>query len=183
MHRLNAVRLRRVQREMQDFKTTKAPSTDGVVELNVADGYEDTMDRIHAVLMGPDETPFENLAFRVLINIPAAFPMEPPHIVFADVPFHPNISPRGMICVSFLKPSGAQAWSPGMSLRSALIALRSLLADATPEDPLNADAASHWLFAKDVGRWDSYRAQVIGRLAAVEHAGALQLQRQREHTR
>lgn len=172
--RLNTVRLRRIHRELKDFENSKDSEVDGVMALSCVRGYEDTLDHVYAVLKGPVDSPFEDLSFRVLIKIPEAYPMDPPGISFMDVPYHPNISSRGAICVSFLKSSGSCSWSPGMSMRSALIALRSLLADAAADDPLNPDAASHWVFAKELGRWDSYRSEVLRRLAAAGHAEALE---------
>lgn len=56
--------------------------------------------------------------------------------------YHPNISSQtGAICLDILK----DAWTPVLTLKTALISLQSLLCDAQPDDPQDAQVARHYI--------------------------------------
>ena len=56
--------------------------------------------------------------------------------------YHPNISSQtGAICLDILKDN----WTPVLTLKTSLISLQSLLFDAQPNDPQDAEVAKHYL--------------------------------------
>jgi ubiquitin-conjugating enzyme E2 D/E len=85
---------------------------------------------------GPQDTPYAGGKFRLTIDFPADFPFKPPHMQFITPVYHPNISPKGEICLDILHSQ----WSPILTIRSLLISLCSLLTDPNPEHGLNSDA-------------------------------------------
>lgn len=85
---------------------------------------------------GPDETPFEGGRFHLTIDFPSDFPFNPPLMKFVTPIFHPNISPKGDICLDILHSQ----WSPVLTVRSLLISLCSLLSDPNAEHGLNQEA-------------------------------------------
>jgi ubiquitin-conjugating enzyme (huntingtin interacting protein 2) len=56
--------------------------------------------------------------------------------------YHPNISSQtGAICLDILKDN----WTPVLTLKTSLISLQSLLFDAQPNDPQDAEVAKHYI--------------------------------------
>jgi hypothetical protein len=60
---------------------------------------------------------------------------------FATKVWHPNISSAsGAICLDILR----DAWSPALTLKTALLSLQSLLASPVPDDPQDAVVAKQY---------------------------------------
>ena len=45
----------------------------------------------HAVIVGPDDTPYEGGCFNALLTFPANYPFNPPSMQFISNVWHPNI--------------------------------------------------------------------------------------------
>lgn len=70
------------------------------------------------------------------------YPFVPPKMKFATKVWHPNISSAsGAICLDILK----DAWSPALTLKTALLSLQALLASPEPGDPQDAVVARQYL--------------------------------------
>lgn len=83
-------------------------------------------------LVGPTDTPYEGGVFELEIYFPENYPYMPPKIIFKTPIYHPNITPKGSICLDILKTN----WSPALNIRAVLLSLCSLLSDPNPDDPL-----------------------------------------------
>ena len=90
-----------------------------------------------AVIMGPENTPYENGLFHLNIILPDKYPFKPPIVTFITKIFHPNISYTGEICMDLLKES----WSPVITISNLILSLISLLNDPNLDDPLSLDIA------------------------------------------
>jgi ubiquitin-conjugating enzyme (huntingtin interacting protein 2) len=67
--------------------------------------------------------------FVIDIVIPNEYPFSPPKMKFITPIYHPNVSSQtGAICLDILK----DAWTPVLTLKTALISLQSLLCDPAP---------------------------------------------------
>jgi ubiquitin-conjugating enzyme E2 C len=104
-------------------------------------------------LRGVEDTPYENLTFKLDISFPPNYPFEPPCIVFTTPIFHPNVDAHGNICLDILKDK----WSASLSVSAVLQSLRSLLGDPNNDSPLNGQAAQLWL----AGDMAAFRAEVV----------------------
>ena len=104
-----------------------------------------------AILPGPKDTPYAGGWFKLLINIPQGYPIEPPNIKFVTKICHPNIHFKtGEICIDLL----AARWTPAYTLLTACEAIGMLLVYPEPDSPLNCDAANI-LRAGDIRGFDS----------------------------
>lgn len=104
-------------------------------------------DMLHwqACIVGPKDTLYEGGLFRLSIEFPTDYPFKAPKVKFDTKLYHPNISSDGSICLDILK----KEWSPILTISKVLLSICSLLSDANPDDPLNADAARLYKTNKD----------------------------------
>ncbi|RUP43290.1 ubiquitin-conjugating enzyme/RWD-like protein [Jimgerdemannia flammicorona] len=84
------------------------------------------------------------------------YPFAPPKMKFDTPVYHPNISSQ----TDILK----NQWTPVLTLKSALISLQSLLSTPEPNDPQDAQVASHYLrdpvgFAETARYWTEVYAE------------------------
>lgn len=124
--------------------------------LYVTAGPEDenNLFKWSGTLVGPDDTPYSGGVFNLEIIFPEKYPYHPPKIYFKTPIYHPNITPRGSICLDILKTN----WSPALSINKVLLSLCSLLADPNPDDPLMPEIAeqfksNHTKFLADAREW------------------------------
>lgn len=101
----------------------------------------DEFDPSHLIgtIKGPDDTPYANGTFNVDIIIPEEYPFSPPKMKFLTKIWHPNISSQtGAICLDILK----DAWSPALTMKTAMLSLQALMCSAEPDDPQDAQVAN-----------------------------------------
>ncbi|KAF2404682.1 ubiquitin-conjugating enzyme E2-24 kDa [Trichodelitschia bisporula] len=126
-------RNRRITKEIQDIKN------DPHSQITVEPVADDDMSHLRGQFMGPPDTPYEGGKYFVDIVIPVEYPFRPPHMKFETKLWHPNVSSQtGAICLDTL----STAWSPVLTIKSALISLQSLLSTPEPRDPQDAEVAS-----------------------------------------
>ncbi|ODV60749.1 putative E2 ubiquitin-protein ligase UBC11 [Ascoidea rubescens DSM 1968] len=89
---------------------------------------------------GPEDTPYENLKFKISLDFPNNYPYKPPTIKFISPMWHPNIDMSGNICLDILK----EKWSAIYNIQTILLSLQSLLGEPNNKSPLNAQAAQLW---------------------------------------
>ena len=95
---------------------------------------------------GPSDSPYANRKLQFSIDL-IDYPMMPPIIRAINKIYHPNIistenlpeveRPFGAICMNILKND----WSPVNKLRLVLLAIKELLANPNPEDPMEPEIA------------------------------------------
>lgn len=123
--------LRRIQKELLDFKTdppfncSAGPTTDNLFAWE-------------GCIVGPSDSPYSDGIFKLHIRFPIDYPFKPPHVQFMTKIFHPNINSAGIICLDILK----NQWSPALTISKVLLSITSLLTDPNPEDPLVPDIAN-----------------------------------------
>ncbi|QKX61017.1 uncharacterized protein TRUGW13939_08163, partial [Talaromyces rugulosus] len=102
-------------------------------------GADDDLTHLRGSFRGPPGTPYEDGTFFVDIKIPTEYPFRPPVMKFETKVYHPNISSQtGAICLDTL----SSAWSPVLTIKSALLSLQSLLSTPEPKDPQDAEVAN-----------------------------------------
>ena len=90
-----------------------------------------------AIILGPDQTPYEGGIYELTLSIPCEYPLKPPKVRFKTEIFHPNVYPNGDVCIDILQDQ----WSEVMSIEKILISIRSLLNEPNDKSPANPEAA------------------------------------------
>jgi len=127
-------RARRVAKEIADIHADKISR----ITVSPAGNGDDIM-HLKGTFLGPPGTPFEGGTYVVDIKIPGEYPFRPPLMKFDTKIWHPNVSSQtGAICLDTL----SSAWSPVLTIKSALLSLQSLLSTPEPKDPQDAEVAS-----------------------------------------
>lgn len=92
----------------------------------------------NAVIFGPEDTPFEDGTFKLILNFDETYPNKPPQVRFTSKMFHPNVYQDGKLCLDILQ----NRWSPTYDVSAILTSIQSLLHDPNPNSPANSEAAS-----------------------------------------
>ncbi|XP_037275820.1 ubiquitin-conjugating enzyme E2 Z [Rhipicephalus microplus] len=99
---------------------------------------ENDITRIHALVMGPMNTPYEGGFFHFFIQCPPDFPIKPPRVRLLNTDggrlnFHPNLYESGQVCLNILGTSDWSGvpveWCPAMTLASVLVSIQSLMSE------------------------------------------------------
>lgn len=113
-------------------------------EYQLIRNYEPTFDAVYGDLTHYKGTIigtgiYEGGVFVVEIFLQRTFPFTPPQVVWHTRIWHPNFTDEvpARICESILNKD----WYPNMHVVSVIEALKNLLANPNPDDPLNAWAA------------------------------------------
>lgn len=121
------------KRLIRDFRKLQ---TDPPYGVSGAPVQNDIM-RWHAVIFGPEDTPWEGGTFQLELRFTNEYPNKPPHVRFLSRLFHPNIYNDGHICLDILQTQ----WSPIYDISAILTSIQSLLSDPNPSSPANQEAA------------------------------------------
>ncbi|KAL3419522.1 ubiquitin-conjugating enzyme [Phlyctema vagabunda] len=149
-------RTRRVAKEMADIHN----DADSNIQCQPAQGEDIT--HLLASFPGPPDTPYEGGVYVVDVKIPNDYPFRPPVMFFKTKVWHPNVSSQtGAICLDTL----GSAWSPVLTIKSALLSLQSLLSTPEPKDPQDAEVANMLMNAPE-------EFQRVAREWAVQYAEA-----------
>ncbi|KAJ5182646.1 hypothetical protein N7492_000262 [Penicillium capsulatum] len=150
-------RMRRMGKELADIKA----DVHSKITVEPIGGLDD-ITNLRGSFPGPPGTPYEGGTFHINITIPTDYPFRPPVMKFETKVWHPNISSQtGAICLDTL----ASAWSPVLTVRSALLSLQSLLSTPEPKDPQDAEVANMLLHHPE-------DFQRVAREWAIRYAGA-----------
>ncbi|ODV84155.1 hypothetical protein CANARDRAFT_29316 [[Candida] arabinofermentans NRRL YB-2248] len=155
---------RTVQKELRSQDSSIKSS--GIVQLKPS---SDNLFKWYSVIQGPTDTPFENTVWKLEIDIPTNYPLEPPAIKFITLHDdqisrlqskskydlnssnddewvttcykmpHPNINFK---TGEICLDILQKRWSPAWTLQSSLIAIIVLLSNPEPLSPLNIDMAN-----------------------------------------
>lgn len=131
-------------------------------ELAVLDGKDYALSGVRAtpiggdsthllgVIKGPPDSPYEGGEFEIDIQLPQGYPFHPPKMRFNTKLWHPNVSSQtGAICLDILKDQ----WTPGITIKTALLSLQALLTSPVPDDPQDAEVAGQ--YKKDRKAWEA----------------------------
>lgn len=104
---------------------------------------EDNMLNAKAMIIGPENTPYENGILFFKINFPANYPFSPPKINYYSTSryrIHPNLyvgrssdNFLGKVCLSIINTWAGPSWTSIMHISSVLLSIQSLLC----ENPLH----------------------------------------------
>ncbi|CAF0882573.1 unnamed protein product [Adineta steineri] len=94
----------------------------------------DNITKIHALIVGPFDTPYEGGFFYFLIRCPPDYPIRAPRCRLMTtgnntVRFNPNLYRNGKVCLSILGTWSGPSWSPAQCISSLLISIQSLMSE------------------------------------------------------
>lgn len=122
---------KRVVKEIDEVRKDTAAG----ITINQDDSNKN---HLTGTIIGPDDTPYTGGKFVVDITIPGDYPFSPPKMFFKTKMWHPNVSSQtGAICLDILK----DAWSPALTMKTALMSLQALMCAPEPSDPQDAEVA------------------------------------------
>ncbi|KAI1351567.1 ubiquitin-conjugating enzyme [Xylaria sp. FL0043] len=128
---------RRITKELQECIDT--PPQGMSISLPSESDYR----KWDVVLRGPAGTPYAGGIYNISVTLPLEYPFKAPQVNFATRIYHPNVTndSLGNICLGLLKPD---TWKPASRMRAVLEAVRQLLVEPNPEDPLEARIADEY---------------------------------------
>ena len=101
-----------------------------------------------AVVLGPNNTEYENGTFFLRVQFPLDYPFKPPRVHFVTPILHTNIDSRGRLNLDILKDQ----WSPALNISKLLLCIHSMLSEPNPDDPLVPDLAR--LYKRDRKKYE-----------------------------
>ncbi|KAI4864161.1 ubiquitin-conjugating enzyme [Hypoxylon rubiginosum] len=128
---------KRISKELQECMTS--PPTGMTITLP----SESDLHTWSVKLAGPPGSPYAGGLFTLSVVLPPDYPFKAPQVTFATRIYHPNVTndSAGAICLGMLK---AENWKPASRVRAVLDAVRQLLAEPNPDDPLEARIADEF---------------------------------------
>ena len=118
-----------VKRIISDLKIIKSSNLDKnniYVSTDEKDIYN-----IKALIIGPDDTPYEGGFYFLDLTFPKSYPMDPPKAIFMtlnnQVRFNPNLYKNGKVCISLLNTWAGPGWTTCCTLSSVLLSIQSIL--------------------------------------------------------
>ncbi|KAI1365512.1 ubiquitin-conjugating enzyme [Xylaria arbuscula] len=128
---------KRMTKELQEC--TESPPQGMTITL----ASESDLSKWDVVLAGPPGTPYAGGVYNITVTLPPEYPFKAPQVNFATRIYHPNVTNDNMgnICLGVLKPEN---WKPASRIRAVLEAVRQLLVEPNPDDPLEARIAEEY---------------------------------------
>ncbi|XVF88532.1 hypothetical protein PTKIN_Ptkin19aG0058000 [Pterospermum kingtungense] len=140
-----AARLKlRMQKELK-LLLTDPPHGASFPFLSSLSDFSD-LSSIDAQIEGPAETVYAKGIFKIKIQIPERYPLQPPIVTFGTPIYHPNIDNGGRICLDILNLPPKGAWQPSLNISTVLTSLRLLLSEPNPDDGLMCEASREYKY-------------------------------------
>lgn len=105
---------------------------------------------LEAGIQGPAGTVYEAGVFKLSVDIPTRYPMEPPKVRFVTPVYHPNIDAEGRICLDILNPPPKGAWKPSLNISTVLSSIALLLSEPNPDDGLVTDTTYEYKHQREI---------------------------------
>ena len=87
------------RRLVRDLKRLQQDAPHGVI----ATPKDNNIMLWNALIFGPDDTPFENGTFKLVMEFSEEYPNKPPKVKFLSKMYHPNVYADGSICLDILQ--------------------------------------------------------------------------------
>ncbi|KAL8554251.1 hypothetical protein ACS0TY_002451 [Phlomoides rotata] len=129
----------------------------------------DSMHEFYVHFHGPSDSPYHGGVWKILVELPDAYPYKSPSIGFINKMYHPNVDEMsGSVCLDVI----SQTWSPMFDLVNVFeVFLPQLLLYPNPSDPLNGEAAA--LMMRDRPAYEQRVKEYCLKYAKPEDVGAV----------
>lgn len=158
--------LRRIRKDLREAFSDPVPG------IFIAPD-DDCVTTVHALIVGPQDTPYEGGFFYFLVDFDDDYPLRSPRVRLqttggGTVRFNPNLYANGKVCLSILGTWHGPGWLPVHTLTSVLLSVQSLM----NERPLtNEPGFENPRSAQDVEDYnDAIRHETI-RVAVLDMVG------------
>lgn len=119
----------------------------------------------HITVRPPPTTPYHGGLFGIILTLPSDYPFKAPVIKFITRIYHPNVTDDtvGNVCLAVLK---SENWKPSTKIAAVLEAVRNLLVEPQPDDPLEERIADE--YRRDRPTWEKRAKEYTQRYAKGE---------------
>jgi len=140
---MSSRRLKRIVNEIKELHDSEKILEQSGIYFNY---NEENMNIIYALLIGPENTPYEKGFYFFKFEYPESYPMEPPKTKYYtqgilkhaisnsmfSVRFNPNLYVCGKVCLSMLNTWQGPGWVPTNTLSNVLVAIQALVLNEEP---------------------------------------------------
>ena len=121
---MSSIALKRVIMDISDYM--KEPIENTYIHFDESNMFE-----LYLLIIGPDNTPYENGFYFFQVKFPNDYPYKHPDVKYMTtmkgVRFNPNLYENGKVCLSILGTWSGPEWTSVMNLKSLILSLQSLL--------------------------------------------------------
>jgi ubiquitin-protein ligase len=123
---LSNIAIKRILSDMKDLN--RSP----LEEEGIYHYYDESnMQNCKIMIIGPQDTPYENGFYLFQFTFPPNYPFEPPAVKYCtqgnNIRFNPNLYVCGKVCLSLINTWEGPKWTSCQTIRSVLISLRGLV--------------------------------------------------------
>lgn len=146
---MSSKRLKRIVNEIKELQESKQILEQSGIYFHYD---EDDMSKIYALLVGPENTPYEKGFYFFKFEYPPSYPMEPPKATYCtqgalpiptknneaskstvnNVRFNPNLYVCGKVCLSMLNTWNGPGWVPTNTITNVMVAIQALVLNEEP---------------------------------------------------
>jgi ubiquitin-protein ligase len=140
---MSSKRLKRITNEIKELEDSSKVLKDSGIYFHY---NEEDMSIVYALLIGPENTPYEKGFYFFKFEYPLNYPMEPPKTKYYTqgilknsstnnsfyVRFNPNLYTCGKVCLSMLNTWSGPGWVPTNTLSNVLVAIQALVFNEEP---------------------------------------------------
>ena len=93
---------------------------------------ENNFSNLTAIIIGPEDTPYDGGFFQFFIAFPPNYPFIPPRVKLLTtsngrIRFNPNLYANGKVCLSILGTWEGPVWTASQNLGTVLVSIQSLM--------------------------------------------------------
>lgn len=157
---MNRVSRIRIQKDFSDLITTIKKGKNKYYEEDPQCLLSEIRDmtQFTILLMGPENSPYENGKFKLQIKLPNNYPNDPPSIKILTPTYHPNIKDKD-ICLDILDNN----WKPTYNMSKIFESIYYLLKNPNSSDPLSVEANNDYI--KNPEQYKTIAKQWTGKYA------------------
>lgn len=158
--------IKRITKDIRDIY--KNPLTDNKIYIHYD---EENIFKMYCLIIGTDETPYENGFYFFDFTFSEEYPLKPPKVKFCTLDgntrFNPNLYTCGKVCLSIIGTWHGEQWSPVNSITTVLLAIQSFVLVKKPlrNEPGFEDCKDERIKDYDsVIYYENYRVAILNML-------------------
>lgn len=119
-----------------------------------------------ALIIGPEDTPYEGGYYFFKFTFPTNYPHSPPKVEYISVShtvrLHPNLYANGKVCLSILNTWNGEGWTGCQTISSVLLTICSILTDKPLiHEPGFTETHSHVNYYTEYVRFNNIYLSII----------------------